>query len=68
MWIMFFAIVIASSWIYTGASPFLWLARAMLLLEAIRVQLWMSAAVAWRYFNQEFKNTLEAVRAAELKE
>lgn len=52
-------------WLRTGTSPFVWLSRAMLLIEAVRQQSWSSAAVALRDFRQNYPGTLAFVRDSE---
>lgn len=52
-------------WLRTGLSPFIWMSRGALHLEAIRIQAWASIAVAWRHFRSEYQGTLEMVKALE---
>lgn len=68
LWYIGPPLVLGILWIKTGASPFLWLSRLCLHLEAIRLQMQSSVAVAGRYFKSEYAATHANVRSREAEQ
>ena len=60
-------IVFAMAWMLTGISPFVWISRGALHLEAARIQAWRSIGVAWMDFRSGYAGTLAVVRSMKVE-
>ena len=63
----FIALVLAAGllWACSHISPFVWLSRAALHSEAVRIQLWSSIGVAYADFRENYRATHAVLRITE---